>query len=70
MINILNIYLCYDFSSIYYLLLHIDVLIHIDTYSLILFSAIKNMPISVNNSNSILVFLKKACHASPGADKK
>ena len=28
------------------------------------------MPLSVNNSNSTLVFFKHACHANPGADKK
>ena len=57
-----------NFSSIYYLLLHIDVL-H-DIPALISFSTINSISISVNNSNSSSVFFKHACHANPGADKK
>ena len=33
-------------------------------------SYIISMSLSVNNSNSTLVFFKHACHANPGADKK
>ena len=37
---------------------------------LIQFSIINNIFISVNNSNFISVFLKHACHANPGVNKK
>ena len=37
---------------------------------LIPFSDISNKSKSVNNSNFIVVFLKQACHANPGADRK
>ena len=33
-------------------------------------STISRILISVNNSNSTFVFLKHACQANPGADKK
>ena len=60
----------YHFPSIYYLLLHIYVLLNMYHISpLIPFSAIKNMSISVNNSNLISVFFKHACHSNPDADK-
>ena len=39
------------------------------TYSsLIPFSAINNISISINNFNLTPVFFKQACHANPGAD--
>ena len=36
---------------------------------LIPFSTINNISKLVDNSNSISVFFKHACHANPGADK-
>ena len=33
-------------------------------------SNIISMSLSVNNSNSTVVFFKQSCHACPGADKK
>ena len=38
------------------------------TPPLIHFSTINNISISVNRSNSSLVFFKAACHANPGAE--
>ena len=37
---------------------------------LIPFSDISNISKSVNNSNFIVIFLKQACHANPGAHRK
>ena len=36
---------------------------------LIPFLTIKNMSMSVDSSNSTLVFFKAACHADPGAER-
>ena len=38
--------------------------------TLIAFSIINNISVSVNDSSSTFVFFKQACHANPGADTK
>lgn len=63
------IILCFDnsLSCIVYLFLHI---MHCITYSASdSFFTICSISILVNNSNSILVFFKYACHTNPGTDK-
>ena len=59
----------HNFPCIYYLFLHIYVL-HDTFCPLIPFSTVNNISISVNNSNFIYVFLKQACYADSGPDKK
>ena len=61
----------YSYHNFSYNFICFSISIYRMTYStLIPFSSINNISISLINSNFSPVFFKQACHTNPGADKK